>query len=1086
MGSGLKSYISSNLLKFVLSGDTRLEYFSAITDGLSQELDAGWSVAIELDTGEVLVDSNLPDTLDLQELTESYRDILDASGSGTVVDPAEYPADFDGSSTDPVLLLWIDDVLIAVSGIDMAEVDHSTASHWANTLSMLYQLKIDPDAAHPLEDDSTSYPSDGSALGWHLDMETETLQFSAGARDIFDPSVIDELDESKKYLEFVHEDDVENVRRHWERGLETGSFESYHRLELGGTTYHGRAVGVVDSSQSEAIGLLHLSAAGHRGLSDPNIFRELVDHSMDGLYVIDRNTAEIIDVNRRASELIGYSRDELLGRSVMDINPEFSAELFEELKEKVREDGSQRIETTHERKDGSTFPVEIEVSYVQLDQEYHVATVRDITERKRRQAELEAAEARYRTLIETAPDGIFVADADNSELIDVNGAAASLVGKSSEDLEGTPLYDIVPSRHREWFEQAVSNVIGRGRIYRRYEDGTQMVLQSTEGDEIPVSISCNIAELDAQRVLFLVIRDISEQLEYEETLERLNKAGQNLSSANSELEIAQIAVETAAETLGLPDVAIYRFDPEDYVLRPQATSPDILQTIDEPPVIEPESAIAWDVYMSEETAIFDDVSQADNLYNPETPYRSEVIVPIEDYGVIIIGDERPNQFDSRTVDLVEILASSVATAFERQEQVQRLKENEQMLKKRTESLERVEELNTQIRKLSRSLVQAETRAEVEAAVTTHLIDSPAVGFAWLGTFDPIDGRLQPQSWNGDERGYLDAVSFSLESEDATEPSLRTYRAHEPVYVENLTSDTDSEPWRREATRRSFKSVLSVPLIHRNVLRGVLSVYATEIDAFDEEFRSVIAELGTTVAYSLSAINRKQALVSNQATEIDYSLDDPRCFFLRAAEASGCEIELDGLIPQEDDGTLAFVRITDGEIGNFTAYLEQSTLVKRYRVLEERDNPLVQLRIDGPFIGTELAEYGLTLKQATADTNVCQLTVSVPPTIELNHSVDIIETYFEGATPVGKREKGLTESTEATLSERYLGKLTDRQREAVELAFRSGYFDTPKRATGAELAEDMGISHSALHNHLRTAERKLFEELFQNLETLPNE
>lgn len=58
-------------------------------------------------------------------------------------------------------------------------------------------------------------------------------------------------------------------------------------------------------------------------------------------------------------------------------------------------------------------------------------------------------------------------------------------------------------------------------------------------------------------------------------------------------------------------------------------------------------------------------------------------------------------------------------------------------------------------------------------------------------------------------------------------------------------------------------------------------------------------------------------------------------------------------------------------------------------------------------------------------------------------------------------------------------LTTRQRTVLEAAYHSGYFDWPRRrTTGAELADSLGIASSTLHQHLRVASGKVFEQYFQ--------
>ncbi|MDW7538346.1 helix-turn-helix domain-containing protein [Haloferax volcanii] len=59
----------------------------------------------------------------------------------------------------------------------------------------------------------------------------------------------------------------------------------------------------------------------------------------------------------------------------------------------------------------------------------------------------------------------------------------------------------------------------------------------------------------------------------------------------------------------------------------------------------------------------------------------------------------------------------------------------------------------------------------------------------------------------------------------------------------------------------------------------------------------------------------------------------------------------------------------------------------------------------------------------------------------------------------------------------LAGLTDRQRESLEVAYRTGYFERPKRRSAAEVAEAIGVSRSTFTQHLRAAHRKVFAELF---------
>jgi predicted DNA binding protein len=64
------------------------------------------------------------------------------------------------------------------------------------------------------------------------------------------------------------------------------------------------------------------------------------------------------------------------------------------------------------------------------------------------------------------------------------------------------------------------------------------------------------------------------------------------------------------------------------------------------------------------------------------------------------------------------------------------------------------------------------------------------------------------------------------------------------------------------------------------------------------------------------------------------------------------------------------------------------------------------------------------------------------------------------------------------ADRVLRELTPRQREVSEMAYLSGYFESPREASGETLAGELEFSASAFHHHIRAAERKLFGAVFE--------
>ena len=116
------------------------------------------------------------------------------------------------------------------------------------------------------------------------------------------------------------------------------------------------------------------------------LFRALLDHSSDVIEVIDPSTMRFLDVNETGCHVLGYSREELLTLRVHDIDPVLDNGTLETFQEKIRQSGNARIESVHRRKDGSTFPVEVSATLMEVDRPYMVSIVRDVTERRRIEA----------------------------------------------------------------------------------------------------------------------------------------------------------------------------------------------------------------------------------------------------------------------------------------------------------------------------------------------------------------------------------------------------------------------------------------------------------------------------------------------------------------------------------------------------------------------------------------------------------------------------------------------------------------------------------------------------------------------------
>ncbi|MFB6101883.1 MAG: GAF domain-containing protein [Haloplanus sp.] len=802
------------------------------------------------------------------------------------------------------------------------------------------------------------------------------------------------------------------------------------------------------------------------------------------MVALDRD-GRIAFVNREARETLGYDEGDLVGRDWFETClPDGRGEEMRDVFERIMAgeiDAVGRYENPVVTAEGDERIIEwynTLLRDVDGDVTGILSCGLDVTERKERERELASTWKRYRTLLQAAPNPIFVADAETGEIIEVNGAAEEFRGQPREELMGLHQTDLHPDEETEQYSDLFEQHVAEGGTKRRLPDGSPIYAVTADGERVPVEISVEVIELEGETVIYGVFRDISEQLAYERALTNINASARDLFEATLATEIAEQVVEAVADILDPAVTTMYFVDEDGGVLRPVASAPpEATDLFDELPVFEPDESIAWQVFVDGAPKVFDDVRTAANVYNPETPIRSEIVVPVGEYGVLVVGETEPNAFDERASDLVEIMGATAEAALKRAEHERTLEERTHQLEQRTRQLERAESINAHIRDVARVVAQSTTRREIEQAVCAELVETDAFAFAWIGTLDPVDDALDPRAWAGEGRAYLDRVTLSVDDANA-EPAARTARTREPTVVTNTATDMASEAWRSEAVRRDFRSVMSIPLVYQQTPQGVLTIYAGDQSAFSGVLQSVLTELGDLIAHAITAIERKEGLLTDHATELDFEIWDRDCLFLRFTRETNCALELEGIIPQSDDSSLVFVRVQNGSAEELLDAAEATRAIESARLVAAAD-ALVQLRFVEPFIASILADHGISVRNISADDAACRVTVAVPPTFDIRRAVDTMSTVYPDSELVAKRERTTSSDLAEGRPQRALEKLTPRQREVLEVAYLRGYFDTPKRASGEELAAVFDFSPSAFHKHIRAAERTLFETMFEN-------
>lgn len=392
-------------------------------------------------------------------------------------------------------------------------------------------------------------------------------------------------------------------------------------------------------------------------------YESLFESLHEAVVLID-NDGVVREINGEFCRMFGYSREEALGKFIDDlIAPDGMEEEARNITNEVVSGRAQSIDSRRRRKDGSLLDVSLLASPIYVGDSIagFYGIYRDISKRKRAEAELRREKASLEQLFQSGHEGIVMTENDGT-IVRVNREFQRMFGYGGDELLGRNIDETLASPDSMDTARWLTARAGRG-----IPVAMEVIRVRSDGSELDVSLILSPVIVDGEQVaVFYIYRDITERKRMTERLalsrwriEKLHETASMLQKCGTEEEVCTVALEAAVDRLSLGpcSISVVRKD----ILEPLYSSdPELMDRLGE---FRPGEGLAGRAFMEQETLLSDDAEvEGTDKPSSEIRFHPRVASPVGSFGVFTGYGETP---DNEQESLLKMLLRHAAEAIER-------------------------------------------------------------------------------------------------------------------------------------------------------------------------------------------------------------------------------------------------------------------------------------------------------------------------------------------------------------------------------------------------------------------------------------
>ena len=290
------------------------------------------------------------------------------------------------------------------------------------------------------------------------------------------------------------------------------------------------------------------------------------------------------------------------------------------------------------------------------------------------------------------------------------------------------------------------------------------------------------------------------------------------------------------------------------------------------------------------------------------------------------------------------------------------------------------------------------------------------------------------------------------------------RVSDPKEALSTTEVADAVDCSRRTAYERLSELSSAGDLNTKKVGGQVRIWWVATDHDDPRLATVEGE-------SISEI------AANQTLQLELQSEQMAQPYL-AIDGSELSVTIEETVKLDDQTHLQYWSVSGVSLSSYLDIINSQPEAVDTRVLSSVDGThQVEIRSTTNSLGATITDYGGYPTGGTLVNGSLSIIVEFPATVDKDAFVEDASEVYSDLEIVSQRLLSTPELSRTLLEET----LSERQWRAVQLAYYAGYFDQPRKSTGEEIAERMGITRQTFNRHLREAEQRLAQFIMEDLD-----